>query len=86
MKVVPTSLKVTADTPVTPPVNPVPVTITSVPGCPLGGLNMLIVGVDAYAGTTATVNTIVIAASETTAPRTNTRARIVIITFLPDST
>jgi hypothetical protein len=84
LNVVPTLLKkVTADTPAIPPVNPVPVTATSVPGCPLVGLNVLIVGVAAYAGTTATVNTIVIAAAETTAPRTNARMRIVIITFLP---
>ena len=83
LNVVPMLLKVTADAPAIPPVNPVPVTITSDPGCPLGGLNALIVGVAAYAGTTATVNTIVNAANETTAPRTNARTRIVTITFLP---
>ena len=68
-----------------PPVNPLPVTVTSVPGGPLGGVNDVTV-VAASAGITDTVSVIVIAASDTTAPRTNARVRILIITSLPGST
>ena len=79
--VVATPWNVTEDTPV-PAVNPLPVTVTSVPGGPLGGVNEVTV-VAAAAGTTAKVDSIAIAASVTAAPRTRTRARILIVTSLP---
>ena len=81
LNVVATLLNDTADTPATPPVNPLPVTATSVPGAPLDGLNPVITGVAASAGVTATVNASAIAANETTAPRTNARTRVFI--FMP---
>ena len=81
LNVVATLLNETADTPATPPVNPLPVTATSVPGAPLDGLNPVITGVAASAGVTATVNASAIAANETTAPRTNARTRVFI--FMP---
>ena len=65
--------------------NPLPVTVTSVPGGPLGGVNDVTV-VAAAAGITETVSVIVIAASDTTAPRTNARVRVLIVTSLPGST
>jgi hypothetical protein len=76
--VVPTPLNFTDDTPV-PAVNPLPVTETSVPGGPLGGVNDVTV-VAATAGITETVSVIVIAASDTTDPRTNARVRILMVT------
>jgi hypothetical protein len=77
-------LNVTEDTPV-PALNPLPVTVTSVPGGPLSGVNE-VTAVAATAGNTETVNVIVIAASDTTAPRTRARTRIPIVTSLPGST
>jgi len=82
--VVATPWNVTDDTPV-PAVNPLPVTVTSVPGRPLSGVNDMTV-VAATAGMTDTVSVIVIAASDTTAPRTNVRVCVLIVTFLPGPT
>jgi hypothetical protein len=79
--VVATPWNVTEDTPV-PAVNPLPMTVTRVPGGPLGGVNEVMV-VAAAAGTTAKVDSIAIAPSVTAAPRTRTRARILIVTSLP---
>jgi hypothetical protein len=82
LNVVATLLNDTADTPATPPVNPLPVTDTSVPGVPLDGLNPVIPGgVAASAGVTAMANANVTDANETTAPRTNARTRV--FTFMP---
>jgi hypothetical protein len=76
LNVVPTLLNATDVTPM-PPVNPVPTTLTIVPGGPLAGENEVTVGAAATAGPAPTTSSTT-QANATIVARCNERARAVI--------